>query len=573
MISGSEYANNSRVDGSAFLGAIAGFAALLLVFLLYLNKRWWWGAVSGLTCCDEPCPSPPVRPQTPATTFGSHPESTPGVVTLATSSSRIAPTVSSKNRLGKSFSLDAGGDSSSEAESMSSTAPRGTQSHFDGYYTQHAPPLAMASTTAPIVTRRPSHHDLISLAEKGRVAISSNSSCCSSTTSSVGDRHAHAALYINPQGHPHTVSHRITTHDIRETKIDNYGDYGNNYTMKTDKSTDETDINSNRDCIVVMNSEQFENLDLQSCVGSETDTQLTNKCGHLEIALLYDAPMRKMTVHVLQARDIPSRDRGQPTHTQVRLLMLPSKKQKHKTKIRSGDNPQYMESFLLHRVNPEDVNSMGLRLRVYGCERMRRERLIGEAVVSFAHINLELENNLWLSLEPRTNTALSGCTGELMSLARSDSTSSTHSMQHGGVPELLLGLAYNATTGRLSVEVVKGSHFRNLAMNRAPDTYVKLSLVSSTGQELGHSKTSVRRGQPNPLFKETFMFQVALFQLADVTLMVSVYNRKGVTKRKEMVGWFSLGLNSSGAEELAHWMDMKDMHQEQLCRWHVLIDS
>lgn len=47
-----------------------------------------------------------------------------------------------------------------------------------------------------------------------------------------------------------------------------------------------------------------------------------------------------------------------------------------------------------------------------------------------------------------------------MSLARSDSTSSTHSMQHGGVPELLLGLSYNATTGRLSIEVVKGSHFR-----------------------------------------------------------------------------------------------------------------
>lgn len=37
---------------------------------------------------------------------------------------------------------------------------------------------------------------------------------------------------------------------------------------------------------------------------------------------------------------------------QVRLILLPSKKQKHKTKIRSGDNPQYMESFLLHRVNP-----------------------------------------------------------------------------------------------------------------------------------------------------------------------------------------------------------------------------
>ena len=50
----------------------------------------------------------------------------------------------------------------------------------------------------------------------------------------------------------------------------------------------------------------------------------------------------------------------------------------------------------------------------------------------------------------------------------SDSASSTQSLQHGGMPELLLGLAYNGTTGRLSVEVIKGSNFRNMAMNRAP---------------------------------------------------------------------------------------------------------
>lgn len=65
-----------------------------------------------------------------------------------------------------------------------------------------------------------------------------------------------------------------------------------------------------------MNTESEAN-DVLSCVGSEPEAQLVNKCGHLEIALLYDAPMRKMTVHVLQARNIPSRDRGQPTHTQV----------------------------------------------------------------------------------------------------------------------------------------------------------------------------------------------------------------------------------------------------------------
>ena len=169
----------------------------------------------------------------------------------------------------------------------------------------------------------------------------------------------------------------------------------------------------------------------------------------------------------------------------------------------------------------------GLRVRVYGCERMRRERLIGETIISFASIDLELETNLWLPLEPRSSSIvstlnsiktisktnfisqLSGSSSDLLSLARSDSTGSTTSFQqHGGVPELLIGLGYNGTTGRLTVEIVKGSHFRNLSLGKAPDTYVKVVLVSSMGQEIARAKTSTKRGQPNPLFKETFVFQV-----------------------------------------------------------------
>ncbi|XP_017768217.1 PREDICTED: synaptotagmin-16 isoform X1 [Nicrophorus vespilloides] len=551
MLAVSDQTGVSATDGGggAILGAFAGICALIVVFLLYLNKRWWWNTVGSMGCCDESCPPVSTRPAP-----------SPTMLPPAASTHPIKP------KIVKEYSFD-GGDSSSESE-MGGPVKGGQQEQLQSQ---------ASGATGPYFPPR-QMHDLISLVEKGRVGLlSSNSSCCSSTTSSVGERHGvMPTTKVTAQ-----VSMNITrtpTSTLRETKIDNHQEHML-YQKMTEEvqppsqpQTEHTDINSNRDCIVVMNTEG-DGSELVSCVGSEPEEQTMSKCGNLEIALLYDAPMRKMTVHVLQAREIPSRDRGQPTHTQVRLLLLPSKKQKHKTKIRSGENPQYMESFLLHRVNPEDVNSMGIRLRLYGCERMRRERLIGESIVGFANINLELENNFWLNLEPRANTALSGCTGELMSLARSDSTGSTHSMQHGGVPELLLGLCYNATTGRLSVEVVKGSHFRNLALNRAPDTYVKLHLVSSTGQELAQSKTTIRRGQPNPLFKETFVFQVALFQLADVTLMVSIYNRRGVTKKKEMVGWFSLGLNSSGAEELAHWMDMKEFQQEQISRWHVLVRS
>lgn len=49
----------------------------------------------------------------------------------------------------------------------------------------------------------------------------------------------------------------------------------------------------------------------------QTPSSTMGRYGSVEISLLYDAPMRKMTVHVLQARGIPSRERGQPTHTQV----------------------------------------------------------------------------------------------------------------------------------------------------------------------------------------------------------------------------------------------------------------
>lgn len=78
-----------------------------------------------------------------------------------------------------------------------------------------------------------------------------------------------------------------------------------------------------------------------------------------------------------------------------------------------------------------------------------------------------------------------------------------------------------------------------LTLSRA-DTYVKVQLLSFNGQEITRTKTSMRRGQPNPVFKESFLFQVPGFQLADVTLTVSVFNKRTM-KRKELMGWCSLG--------------------------------
>ena len=53
------------------------------------------------------------------------------------------------------------------------------------------------------------------------------------------------------------------------------------------------------------------------------------------------------------------------------------------------------------------MQQLGVRLRLYGCERMRREKMLGEVIVPFASINLALGNTFWLTLEPRANLAVS----------------------------------------------------------------------------------------------------------------------------------------------------------------------
>ncbi|BFZ07013.1 hypothetical protein BsWGS_10052 [Bradybaena similaris] len=336
---------------------------------------------------------------------------------------------------------------------------------------------------------------------------------------------------------------------------------GSNRAQSADRLT--SDASADR---VTSDEHLFDVSDLQH------EPSVISKCGSLEVSFRYDNAHSRLLVSVHQAKEIPAKDRGGANNTQVRIMLLPGKKQRHKTRVKDGENPVFDEQFCFNKILPDELQGMGLRFRLYGLERMRRERMIGESIIGFASLNLEQETTHWIVLEPRSNLSHGDSGFDVSSLSRSDSGSSTQSLQHGGMPELLLGLAYNGTTGRLSVEVIKGSNFRNMAMNRAPDTYVKLSLMNSSGQEVQRCKTSIRRGQPNPLFKETFMLQVALFQLPEVTLMVSVYNKKSM-KKKEMIGWFSLGLNSSGEEESSHWQDMRESKGEQVCRWHVLLES
>ncbi|NXX91391.1 SYT16 protein, partial [Centropus bengalensis] len=296
------------------------------------------------------------------------------------------------------------------------------------------------------------------------------------------------------------------------------------------------------------------------------------KCGDLDVIFNYKASSKKLVVTLLEARDIPDKDRSGVNNWQVHTVLMPSKKQRGKTSVQKGPIPIFKDKITFSKLEPEELSSHAIRFRLYAVHKMIGEKMMGEQLFYLSNISKEGEAKVTLVLEPRSNLSSADSQLSLSAISHSDSTSSTQSLSHGGVPELLVGLSYNATTGRLSVEMIKGSHFRNLAINRPPDTYGKLCLLNSVGQEMSRCKTSIRRGQPNPVYKETFIFQVALFQLSDVTLMISIYNRRSM-KRKEMIGWICMGQNSSGEEEQSHWQEMKESKGMQVCRWHTLLES
>ncbi|XP_016335215.1 synaptotagmin-16-like isoform X3 [Sinocyclocheilus anshuiensis] len=194
-----------------------------------------------------------------------------------------------------------------------------------------------------------------------------------------------------------------------------------------------------------------------------------SKCGDLTIALDYRTETHRLLVTVIMAQGIPDKARSGMDSWQVHVVLLPGKRQRHKTAVQKGSMPRFEETFRFSHLELGDLGSSALRFRLYALGKMNKERMMGEAMYRLNRLNRTGRFEITLVLEPRSN--LKTVDSQVSFSAQSDSASSSHSVSHGGNPELLLGLSYNATTGRLSVEIIKGSHFRNFALNRPPDTF------------------------------------------------------------------------------------------------------
>lgn len=103
------------------------------------------------------------------------------------------------------------------------------------------------------------------------------------------------------------------------------------------------------------------------------------KCGKLEASFAYDAPSKRLCVSVIQATEMPYKEqRTGVNQVYVQVILLPHKKQKHKTKSKPIFCPIFNESFTFNRINPEEIMNLGLRFRLYSLGFARKTHLIGE---------------------------------------------------------------------------------------------------------------------------------------------------------------------------------------------------
>ena len=74
----------------------------------------------------------------------------------------------------------------------------------------------------------------------------------------------------------------------------------------------------------------------------------------------------------------------------------------------------------------------------------------------------------------------------------------------------------------------------------------------------------------DPEFNESFVFQTSEVDLREVTILFTVISISKTRKKKEVIGWFTMGKEATGLEEIDHWEEMMEKKEEKSTHYHLL---
>ncbi|XP_038663617.1 synaptotagmin-7-like isoform X5 [Scyliorhinus canicula] len=279
--------------------------------------------------------------------------------------------------------------------------------------------------------------------------------------------------------------------------------------------------------------------------GSEEDHEGSSRenLGRIQFSVGYNFQESTFTVKIMKAVELPAKDFSGTSDPFVKIYLLPDKKHKLETKVkRKNLNPHWNETFLFEGFPYEKVVQRVLYLQVLDYDRFSRNDPIGEVSLPLNKVDLTQTQTFWKELKPCSDGS-------------------------GSRGELLLSLCYNPTANTITVNIIKARNLKAMDIGGTSDPYVKVWLMYKD-KKVEKKKTVVMKRCLNPIFNESFLFDVPTEILRETTIIITVMDKDKLS-RNDVIGKIYLSWKS-GPGEVKHWKDMIGRPRHNVAQWHQL---
>ncbi|KAM4722562.1 synaptotagmin-7 isoform 2-T2 [Rhinophrynus dorsalis] len=273
------------------------------------------------------------------------------------------------------------------------------------------------------------------------------------------------------------------------------------------------------------------------------DTSGRETLGRIQFSVGYNFQESTLTVKILKAQELPAKDFSGTSDPFVKIYLLPDKKHKLETKVkRKNLNPHWNETFLFEGFPYEKVVQRVLYLQVLDYDRFSRNDPIGEVSIPLNKVDLTQMQTFWKELKPCSDGS-------------------------GSRGELLLSLCYNPSANSIIVNIIKARNLKAMDIGGTSDPYVKVWLMYKD-KRVEKKKTVVMKRCLNPIFNESFIFDIPTEKLRETTIIITVMDKDKLS-RNDVIGKIYLSWKS-GPGEVKHWKDMISHPRTAVAQWHQL---
>ncbi|KAG5842800.1 hypothetical protein ANANG_G00181590 [Anguilla anguilla] len=291
--------------------------------------------------------------------------------------------------------------------------------------------------------------------------------------------------------------------------------------------------------------------------------------GALSLAVDYNFPKKALVVTILEARGLPAVDEESgSSDPYVKMTVLPEKKHRVKTRVlRKTLEPVFDETFTFYGVPYSALPELVLHFLVLSFDRFSRDDVIGEAVVPLAGV------------DPSTGRVQ--LTQRICK--RSIQAGAVHGTCFSPVPERISTATPDPDRRLqppcppsdpipgLSVVVLKAKHLPKMDITGlSGNPYVKVNVFYGR-KRIAKKKTHVKKCTLNPVFNESFIYDVPAELMPDVSVEFLVIDFDRTTKN-EVVGRVVLGAHSPSSSGATHWREVLDNPRRQIAKWHNLAE-